>query len=121
MKKRDLLLDVLLTILTCGLWNLVVQYEQIKTLNIIYREEKYNIWLLSLFSILTCFIYYIYFEYRKSVDFARFSRNGQSNDSDAIIAILLTVVGMPWIYDTILQEKINEYIDQQSSFINNIK
>ena len=114
MNKRNVALDIVLTLLMCGLWNLVVQYDQIKTLNFIYKEEKYNIWKLSLFSILTCGIYFIYFEYLKSVDFAKVSKPTHSDDSDAVIAVILSIFGMHWIYDAILQTKINEYIDQQN-------
>jgi len=117
MNKRNVALDIVLTLLLCGLWNLVVQYEQIKTLNILYKEEKYNIWKLSLYTILTCGIYFIYFEYLKSVDFAHFSKPGRTDDSDAVIAVLLSIFGMNWIYDAILQTHINEYIDQQNTII----
>ena len=111
--KRNVALDLVLTLLLCGLWNLVVQYEQIKTLNIILKEERYNIWKLSIFTILTCGIYFIYFEYRKSVDFAAIKNPGQTDDSDAVIAVILSIFGLNWIYDAILQTKINELIDQQ--------
>jgi hypothetical protein len=115
--KRNVALDLVLTILMCGLWNLVVQYEQIKTLNLIYREEKYNIWKLSGFTILTCGIYFIYFEYLKSVDFAKIHKSGKTDDSDAVIAVVLTIFGMNFIYDAILQTKINDYIDAQNPII----
>ena len=118
MNKRNVALDVVLTVLLCGLWNLVVQYEQIKTLNYLYKEEKYNIWKLSLYTILTCGIYFIYFEYLKSVDFARLSKRTGTDDSDAIIAVILTIFGMNFIYDAILQTHINEYIDQQTTEYN---
>jgi len=115
--KRNVALDLVLTILLCGLWNLVLQYEQIKTLNIIFKEERYNIWKLSLFTILTCGIYFIYFEYRKSVDFAVVMKPGHTDDSDAVIAVILSIFGFNFIYDAILQGKINEYIDQQNPII----
>ena len=117
MNRRNVALDIVLTLLMCGLWNLVVQYDQIKTLNHIFREEKYNIWKLSAFTILTCGIYFIYFEYLKSQDFAKFIKPAQHDDSDAVIAVVLTIFGMNWIYDAILQTKINEYIDQQNPII----
>ena len=112
MNKRNVALDIVLTILLCGLWNLVVQYDQIKNLNFLMKEEKYNIWKLSAFSILTCGLYFIYFEYLKSVDFNKLSKPGLTDDSDAVIAVVLSLFGMHWVYDAILQTKINEYIDQ---------
>ncbi len=114
--RRNVALDVVLTLLLCGLWNLVVQYDQIKTMNHLLREEKYNIWKLSAFTILTCGIYFIYFEYLKSVDFARLSKPGRTDDSDPVIAVVLTIFGMNFIYDAILQTKINEYLEKQEAF-----
>ena len=117
MNRRNVALDLVLTILMCGLWNLVVQYDQIKTLNLIYREEKYNIWKLSAFTLLTCGIYFIYFEYLKSVDFNKIHQPGKPDDSDAVIAVVLSLFGLNFIYDAILQTKINEYIDLQNPVI----
>lgn len=114
MNKRNVALDIVLTILLCGLWNLVVQYDQIKTLNYLLKEEKYNIWKLAGFSLLTCGLYFIYFEYKKSVDFHALLKSSKGDDSDAVIAVILTLFGLNWVYDAILQTKINEYIDQQS-------
>lgn len=117
MNKRNVALDIVLTLLLCGLWNIVVQYDQIKTLNYLFKEEKYNIWKLSLFTILTCGLYFIYFEYRKSVDFAKLSQPQKADDSDAVIAVVLTLFCLNWVYDAILQTKVNEYIDQQLSIL----
>lgn len=114
MNKRNVPLDIVLTVLMCGLWNIVVQYDQIKTMNALLREEKYNIWKLSLFTILTCGIYFVYYEYMKSMDFSKATKPNRPDESDPIIAILLTIFGMNWVYDAILQTKINEYVDSQS-------
>lgn len=115
MNKRNVALDIVLTLLLCGLWNIVVQYDQIKTMNLLMKEEKYNIWKIAGFTLLTCGIYFIYFEYLKSVDFAKLSTPGKTDDSDPVIAVVLTLFGLNFIYDAILQTKINDYIDQQSS------
>jgi hypothetical protein len=117
MNKRNVALDIVLTLLLCGLWNLVVQYDQIKTMNILLKEEKYNIWKLGGYSLLTCGIYFIYFEYLKSIDFAKIKNPNKVDDSDPVIAVVLTIFGLNFIYDAILQTKINDYIDEQSNIL----
>jgi hypothetical protein len=112
MKKRNIALDIVLTLLLCGLWNMVVQYEQINTLNAMYREEKYSFWKMYLFTILTCGLYLIYFEYKKATDFIQFSKPGEEDGSEGVIAVVLTLFGLNFIYDAILQSKINHQIDQ---------
>ena len=44
---RSIVLDLLLTVLFCGLWNIVVQYKQIHTLNYLLKEERYQLWKIS--------------------------------------------------------------------------
>lgn len=109
--QRNVALDLVLTILLCGLWNLVVQNAHCKTLNFLLKQEKYSFWKMYIFTILTCGIYFIYHEYSKATDFAKLT---QSNDnSDAILAVILSIFGLNFIYDAILQTKLNEYLSSQ--------
>ena len=55
--RRNVALDVVLTLLMCGLWNIVVQYEQIKMLNALLKEERFPYWKIGLLVLLTCGIY----------------------------------------------------------------
>jgi hypothetical protein len=105
---RSVVLDLVLTILFCGLWNGVVQYSQMKTLNYLYKEERYSFWKFSLYSLLTCGVYYIYHEYRKADDYQRFIKSPDT--SEPVLALVLALFGFGWIYDAILQSKLNEYL-----------
>ena len=106
---RNVALDLVLTILLCGLWNMVVQYYHCKTLNYLLKEEKYNIYKISIFSLLTCGIYFIYNEYLKAADFAKVS--GSNDTSDPILALVLSLFGLNFVYDAILQNKMNEFLN----------
>ena len=105
---RNVALDVVLTLLFCGLWNLVLQYYQCKSLNYLLKEEKYQFWKLSLYSLLTCGIYYFYHEYSKAVDFGKIT--GNTDSSDPILALVLSFFGLSFIYDAILQSKMNDFL-----------
>ena len=104
-EPRNLVLDLILTILLCGIWNLLVQHSQMKALNYLLRREKYSFWKVYLFSLLTFGIYFIYHEYQKAKDLAELSH--QSPDGDTIIAVVLSVMALHFVFDAISQSKIN--------------
>ena len=106
---RNIALDIVLTLLLCGLWNLVVQYEQIKTLNYLLKTEKYAYWKIYIYSLLTCGIYLIIFEYKKAEEITRLQN--KTDNTDSLLAVLLAVVGLHWIYDALAQSKLNELLN----------
>jgi hypothetical protein len=108
--RRNVALDLVLTILLCGLWNAVVQYHHCLTLNALLKKEKYSFWKLVIFTVLTCGVYLIYHEYVKAKDFQEIS--GKTDDSDPILAVVLGIFGLNFIYDAILQTKINDYLNR---------
>ena len=108
--RRNVAMDLVLTILLCGLWNMVVQYHHCETLNALLKSEKYSFWKLMMLSLLTCGVYFIYYEYEKAKDFQVIS--GKTDDSDPILAVVLSFLGLNIVYDAILQTKLNEYLDR---------
>jgi hypothetical protein len=112
--QRNVALDLVLTILLCGLWNAVVQMSHCKTLNYLLKEEKYSFWKMYLFSILTCGIYFIYYEYQKANDFMKLTKSNDS--SDPVLAVVLSLFGLNFVYDAILQTKINDYLNRRNEF-----
>lgn len=104
---RGIALDIVLTIITCGLFNLYVQYRQMEAVNGMLREEKYSwiVWLLL--SFITCGLYHIYHEYRKSSDIAEVL--GDKNSNEPIINVILTIFGLSIVADAIQQVHINKY------------
>lgn len=110
---RNIAVDVILTVITCGLFNLFVQYKQMEAVNDMLKQNKYNFWLWLLLTIITCGLYHIYHEYRKSCDIARMLKKDEA--SAGLTAVILTLVG--WlsfgvaiiINDAIQQSEINSY------------
>jgi hypothetical protein len=106
--KSDIFLDILFTILSCGLFNIWIQYRQIKALNILLSEEKYSFPKWAIFSILTCGIYHIYHEWRMSRDLAKIC--GKDESLEGYVAIFVSIIGFSIIVDAIQQSRINEYV-----------
>jgi len=103
---KNIFLDILFTLLTCGLFNIWIQYRQIQALNLMLNEEKYKFLHWSLFTLLTCGLYHIYHEWRMSRDLAKLS--GRDDSIEGGLAIVLSVVGLTIIVDAIQQSRINE-------------
>jgi hypothetical protein len=110
---RNVALDLFLTLLLCGIWNAVVQYKQIETLNYLLKKEQYSFWKVYLFTVLTCGIYLIFHEYQKAVELAKIT--GKERDSDPILAVVLSLLGFSIVFDAIVQSKLNEILDQQAA------
>lgn len=115
--RRNVALDLILTILLCGLWNLVLQYNQIKTLNYLLKEDRFSYWRMYIFTVLTCGIYFVYHEYKKAEAFQNFLAKetpAKVDTSDPVLAAVLCVIGFNFVYDAILQTKINEYLNAKA-------
>lgn len=105
---RNVVLDIVLTVVFCGLWNLLVQFEQIKALNYLLGTEKYTAWKVYLLCIVTCGLYLIYFEYQKAQDVKALRNDTES--SDEVLAVILTILGFHWVWDAFTQTKLNELL-----------
>jgi hypothetical protein len=103
---RNVPLDLVLTIFTCGLWNLRVQYIQMQAVNAILGKEKYRFLPWLCFTFLTCGLYHIYHEYLKSIDIAH---SIKKTNEEPILEIILIVFGLSIVADAIQQAMINKY------------
>jgi len=105
---RNIPLDIILTLLTLYLYNVIWwQHKQMRAVNAMLGQEKYSWGMWALLSLVTCGIYHVYHEYRKSEDIARVLGRGGSNDG--IVNLLLTLFGLGVIADAIQQARINEH------------
>lgn len=104
---RNIALDIVLTIITCFLYNFYVQYKQMEAVNDMIKETKYSFVTWFLFFVITCSLYHIYHEYRKSSDIARVLKKDEG--SAGLTAVILTLFGLGIICDAIQQSEINSY------------
>ncbi len=109
---RNIALDIVLTILTCFLYSVYVQYKQIEAVNDMLKVEKYNFVLWLIFTIITCGLYQIYHEYRKASDIAKMQNKDPG--TPALIAVLLTFFGLVIVNLAIQQSEINTYYGNNS-------
>lgn len=109
---RNIALDIILSLITCFLYNIYLQYKQCHAVNDMLKEYKYSFAQWFIFTVLTCGLYHIYHEYRKSSDIASVMK--KEPGSPGLIAIVLTVFGLSIINDAIQQAEINSYYGSNS-------
>lgn len=103
---------LILTLITCGLFNLYWNYKQMEACNYLLkrRDFKFSHWIL--FSILTCGIYHIFYQYKMGsaiVEIQRIS-NKAVFDSLPVVSCLVTIFGLSVVVDCIHQHEINKIV-----------
>jgi len=102
---RNIVVDILFTLITCGLYNMYIQYLQIQAINDMLQVERYNFLHWILFTFLTCGLYHIYHEYRKGQDIG----NCTGSKDLHVVSLVLTILGLGIVSDAIQQSEINRY------------
>lgn len=104
---RSIPVDIILTVVLCGLWNIWIQARQMRALNYILGTPKYNFWMWLGLCLITCGLYHIYHEYRMSRDLA-FALNTPESQNP-VIHLVLSFFGLSLIVDALQQSEINRY------------
>jgi Domain of unknown function (DUF4234) len=105
--RRSIAVCLLLTLVTCGLYDIYWQYRQMLSVNDMLGERKYRFGPWLLLTLLTLGFYNIYHEYRVTSDIARVT--GRAGRRDAWIAAVLSAVGLSILVDAIQQSRINAH------------
>ena len=104
---RSIALDILLSLLTCGIYYIYWQYRQMEAINAMLKKPKYSFAAWAILTLITLGLYHIYHEYRKSQDIDQ--ALGRSSSVEPLVVILLTVFGLALVADAIQQSSINSY------------
>lgn len=105
---RSVAADIILTIVTCGLWNIWVQARQMRAVNFMIGREKYNFWIWAGLTLITCGLWHLYHEFRLSQDISTALGKGPS-DISPVVHLLLSIFAMSIIADALQQAEINGY------------
>ncbi len=106
--------SILLTLLTCGIYNLFWQKHQIKTINFLLGKDVLSFWKWSLLTFITCGLYHIYHEYlmgKYIVEIQYKINKPAPSTSLPVIVLILSIIGLSLITDAIEQKELNEIID----------
>lgn len=103
----SIIFDILVTIVTCGIYYFFIQHRQIQALNHMLGRPKYSFIKWLLFTIITCGIYHLYHEYIMAGDIAQVI--GEKSSNFQLLMLALAIVGLPMIADAIMQDKLNKH------------
>lgn len=110
-KKRNIFLAILFTILTCGLYGL---YWQVKindeTLELANEHGSSGV-MVILLTIITCGIYGYYWSYKMGN--CGDKMRGNPNGNTGIMYIILMVLGLGFISTCLIQSAINDTVERE--------
>jgi len=103
---------IILSIVTCGLYNIYWNYREFQAMNDLLGREEYSFWLWFFLSLVTCGIFHIYYEYKMGSDLYQFMKaNGHdANPNLPVIGLALSIFGMTIVADAVYQHEINKLI-----------
>jgi Domain of unknown function (DUF4234) len=103
---------LIITLLTCGLFNLYWNYRQMQACNDLLDDDEFNYWIWLLLSIVTCGLYHIYYQFKmgRAIVEIQTSMNEKVFDALPIISIIVTILGLSIIVDCIHQNEINKLV-----------
>jgi hypothetical protein len=108
MKRHNIWLDLLFTILTIGLFNVYIQIRQILDCNEVFEHERYSFTKMLIFSVLTIGIYFVYHEYKMTWDLQQKVQGEMANKGTAFLMGFLTFLGAWPIADMYQQSLLNK-------------
>lgn len=114
MKKRDIVLWLILSIVTCGICNLVwIAFMADELRELANEPEETSGGIVVLLSVVTCGIYLFYWYYKagKSLERAKYMRNMQVEDAYSLIYLILAIVGFGIVSTCLIQNEINHIVD----------
>jgi len=107
-------LYLVLTILTCGLFNIYWNYRQMEACNGLLGRTEFDFWLWFLLSIVTCGIYHIFYQYKMGQAIVEIQRNSNKNvfENLPVISVIVTILGLTIVVDCIHQSEINKLVSR---------
>ena len=109
-EERNIVLTLLFSFITCGIYSLLVRYQLGTELNAHGRRSTLSPGLDIFLGIVTCGLWFAYsdFRYAEELKLTCVDERAPSQDV-SILVLLLTLFGMGWISVLILQNEANQH------------
>src|SRR3990167_2341977 len=98
-------LGIILSIITCGLYNIYWNYKQFEAMNKLLGREEYKFWPWLILSILTCGLYHVYYEYKMGAELQRYlkERGVEITPNLCLAGMIFAFIGLTVISDAVYQ------------------
>ncbi|MBI4368768.1 MAG: DUF4234 domain-containing protein [Elusimicrobia bacterium] len=102
-------LGIVLSVFTCGIYNIYWNYKQFQAMNTLLGRQEYNFVFWLLLSLITCGLFHIYYEYKMGSDLEDYlKKHGYNvNPNLSIIGLVLSCLALTILADAIYQHEIN--------------
>ena len=106
--------DVILSLLTCGLWDIFWQYKQMQTVNILLGEDEFSFAKWFVFTLLTCGLYHFYHEYLMGRAIVKIQHRYGLPPSESLpaVSIILALISLGIITDALQQKELNYILEE---------
>lgn len=103
-------LYLILTILTCGIFNLYWNYRQMETCNEMLGRQEFSWWTWVLLCLITCGIWHVFYQYKMGSSITEIQKTHQIPvfDNLPLVSVLLTAFGGCIVVDIIHQYELNK-------------
>ncbi len=106
-KKRNLILCVLFSLITCGIYYIYWFIHLVNDMNTVTEDDngKSGI-VVFLLTLITCGIYGIIWRYKAG---AKIDMLTGKQSSTNVVFLLLSLFGLGWVADLMIQDTLNKY------------
>lgn len=103
-------MGIVLSILTCGLYNIYWNYRQFLAMNELLGREEFRFLPWLILSLLTCGLFHIYYEYKMGAELYGWlkSRGADPNPNLPILGLVLSIFGLTIVADAVYQHELNK-------------
>ncbi len=110
----NIALDIVFSLITCGIYYFFWQARQFRAVNHLLEQERYNFWLWFILSLVTCGLYNIYYEYYLANGLVEAQeKHGRQKSKDLpVLSLVLTIIGLSIVTDAIQQNEINKFFEK---------
>lgn len=110
----NIAMDIVLSLITCGIYWFFWQARQMRAINHLLGQQRYNFWMWFLLTIVTCGLYNIYYEYYMAQGLveAQDKRNLPRSKDLPVLSLVLTIIGLNIVTDAIQQNEINKFFER---------
>ena len=107
----NIAMDVILTLITCGIYYFFWQARQFRAVNYLLGQQRYSFWLWFFLTLITCGLYNIYYEYylAQGLVEAQEKHGWQKSRDLPVLSLILTIIGLNLVTDAIQQNEINKF------------
>lgn len=114
-QERNIVVNIILSVVTCGIYGLYWLCTLTSDVDTVSQNpNKRSGVLVILLTLLTCGIYMIYYWYQNGKLMEETNQqNGKNGSSNAILFLILSLLGFSIVNYIILQADLNKYANQQ--------